>query len=44
MYTQPSSPFAKKGRIRKTTKAIKVEISEHTEESAVLTGKGVKDY
>jgi len=34
MYTQPSSPFAKKGRIRKTTKG-KVEISEQLKKALV---------
>ena len=43
MYTQPSSPFAKKGRIRKTTKG-KGRNFRTTEEGAGMTAKGVKEY
>ena len=43
MYTQPSSPFDKKGRIRKTTKG-KGRNFRTTEEGAGMTAKGVKEY
>ena len=43
MYTQPSAPFEKKGRIRKTTKG-KGRNFRTTEEGAGMTAKGVKEY
>ena len=44
MYTQPNSPFAKKGKEpRKTTKG-KGRNFRTTEEGAGMTKKGVKEY
>ena len=43
MYTQPDSPFEKKGKIRKTTKG-KGRNFRTTEEGAGMTSKGVKAY
>tara|TARA_R110000772_G_scaffold241602_1_gene353943 strand:- start:23 stop:307 length:285 start_codon:yes stop_codon:yes gene_type:complete len=43
MYTQPDSPFEKKGKIRKTTKG-KGRNFRTKEEGAGMTAKGVKAY
>ena len=42
-YTQPSAPFEKKGKIRKTTKG-KGRNFRTTKEGAGMTAKGVKEY
>ena len=42
-YTQPSAPFEKKGKIRKTTKG-KGRNFRTAEEGAGMTAKGVKEY
>ena len=42
-YTQLSSPFDKKGKIRKTTKG-KGRNFRTTKEGAGMTAKGVKEY
>ena len=43
MYTQPDSPFEKKGKIRKTTKGEGRNFRTK-EEGAGMTAKGVKAY
>jgi hypothetical protein len=43
MYTQPDSPFEKKGKIRKTTKG-KGRNFRTKEEGAGMTAEGVKAY
>ena len=43
MYTQPSAPFEKKGKLRKTTKG-KGRNFRTTKEGAGMTAKGVKEY
>jgi len=42
-YTQPSAPFEKKGKIRKTTKG-KGRNFRTAEEGAGMTAKGVEEY
>ena len=43
MYTQPDSPFEKKGKLRKTTKG-KGRNFRTAKEGAGMTAKGVKEY